>query len=138
MNVPRWISAWLPVLLLELLILFLSSRPGLTGHLPWRHLDKVAHFSEYAALGGLIFRALRLSGGRPRDSVLATWGLIAVLAMADEGLQSRIPGRVSSLADWLADVCGAGAGIWISALVGRRFGGHWEWRRHETDPSSSS
>jgi VanZ family protein len=111
---------------LELVILFLSSRPGLPVSLPGPHLDKLAHFVEYAALGALLFRALRLSGGRPRDAVLATWGLIAVLALGDEGLQGRVPGRDSSLADWLADVCGAGAGIWASALIGRRFGRQWE------------
>ena len=128
MSVLRWASAWLPVLVLELVILFLSSRPGLSVPLPGPHLDKLAHFMEYAALGALLFRAFRLSGGQPRDAVLATWGLIAVLALGDEGLQGRVPGRDSSLADWLADICGGGAGIWVSALVGRRFGRHWAWR----------
>lgn len=133
MRLPRWVSAWLPVLLLELVILFLSSRPRLTGALPLPYLDKGAHFLEYAALGALLFRALRLSGGRPLQSALATWGLIAMLGLADEGLQSRIPGRHSSIEDWLADVCGGGAGIWLSALVGRRFG-RWEWKSSESEP----
>lgn len=121
-------SAWLPVLLLELVILFLSSQPRLGGPLPLPYLDKVAHFLEYAALGGLLFRALRLSGGRPMQSALATWGLIWMLGLGDEGLQSRIPERHSAIEDWLADICGGGAGIWISALVGRRFGRRWEWQ----------
>ena len=133
MRLPRWVSAWLPVLLLERVILVLSSRPRLTGALPLPYLDKGAHFLEYAALGALLFRALRLSGGRPLQSALATWGLIAMLGLADEGLQSRIPGRHSSIEDWLADVCGGGAGIWLSALVGRRFG-RWEWKSSESEP----
>jgi VanZ family protein len=112
-------------------ILFLSSRPRLTGALPLPYLDKGAHLIEYAALGALLFRALRLSGGRPMQSALATWGMIAMLGLADEGLQSRIPGRHSSIEDWLADVCGGAVGIWLSALVGRRFG-RWEWKPSES------
>ncbi len=114
--IGRFLRAWLPVLLFEATVLFLSSRPG--GGLPALdipHLDKVAHFGEYAALGWLLYRALRMSGGRRAEAAWGTIGMIALLGLGDETLQSRIPGRTSSVGDWLADVCGGSFGTFVGA-----------------------
>lgn len=112
-RLVRAVSAWLPVIGLECLVLFLSTRPHLAvpGSIP--HLDKAAHFAEYALLGGLLQRALSLSGvGRNR-----AWALVGLLAAGlsagDEWVQSHVPGRDSSPLDWLADCIGAGAGAWL-------------------------
>jgi VanZ family protein len=114
------------VLGLELLVLFVSSRPHLslgTAGLP--HLDKVAHFVEYAALGALLYRALRLSGGRRVEALLGTAALAALLALGDEIFQRRVPGRESSLLDWTADELGAIAGAWTVGRAERRWPGRF-------------
>jgi VanZ family protein len=108
---PRLLlAAWIPVVLLEAVVLFLSSRPNL--HLPHAipNLDKGAHFLEYAALGGLLYRALRLQGAGRGRSVLASLLLAGGLGAADENFQRLIPGRTCSLSDWTADFLGALAG----------------------------
>lgn len=112
----RALSAWLPVILLEAGVLFLSSRPGLAVPAPFPHLDKAAHLFEYALLGGLIHRGWRVSG-RPRGW---TWGvsiaLLALLAAGDERMQAWVPGRDSSPADWVADLMGGIVGNWVASL----------------------
>jgi VanZ family protein len=69
--------------------------------------DKAVHFVEYAILGFLLFRAL-LSSGR----VSARWsGVLAIccaiaLGGIDELYQS-LPGRNTSVYDWISDSLGA-------------------------------
>ena len=93
--------------------------------LPLPHLDKVAHFMEYAALGIFLYRALRLSGGHRREAALVTLALVAGLGFGDEKLQSRVPGRDSSGLDWVADMVGGIAGIALGSLVDGRGVGRW-------------
>lgn len=116
----RYLSAWLPVLFLEIVIVILSSRPNLSVPQTVPHLDKVMHFMEYAALGALLFRALYLSGGRAREAVIGALALAALLGLVDEKLQSHVPGRDSSIADWFADLAGATSGIWAGILAVRK------------------
>ena len=100
-------------------MLYLSTRPGL--HLPGRfpHLDKLAHFSEYALSGWLLFRALNRSGVRRLTGWLGAVAAVAALSAGDEWLQSHVPGRDSSPIDWLADLLGGMIG---ATLPGWRFG----------------
>lgn len=116
----RFFYAWLPVILLEATVVFFSSRPGSSIHLPFARVDKVLHFGEYAALGFVIYRALRMSGGHQREAVLGACALVAVLGLGDEAFQSRIPGRDSSIHDWFADLLGAMAGVWAGVRMERR------------------
>jgi len=102
----RLLHAWLPVLLLELLIIVVSSQSDV-GVTTRHHLDKVAHIGEYAALSALLYRALRLTGGGRRESLTGAILLVGFLGGADEIYQSTVPGRDSSRSDWLADCCGA-------------------------------
>jgi VanZ family protein len=122
----RWLSAWLPVLLLEALVLFLSSRSHLPLPATIPYLDKVAHFSEYALLGWLLRRALAMTlpGGRG-----ATGGAIVLLAFlggGDELFQGTVGGRDSSLWDWLGDLLGGTTGSILARVV--------EWRRAGAAP----
>jgi VanZ family protein len=106
------LSAWLPVILFQIAIFAVSSRPNLDVAIPIRHLDKVAHLLEYAVLGGLLYRAMRLSRAR-RWVAFATAVLgAALMGGFDEGLQSLVPGRDCSLTDWFADCTGG----WLGAL----------------------
>lgn len=116
-----WVSAWLPVLLFEALVLYVSSRPNLQLPSGVPYLDKAAHFGEYAALGGLLYRALRLSGGLTRESALSAILAVALLGAGDEIFQRQIPGRFSSAFDWLADFTG---GL-VGALVARGIERWW-------------
>jgi VanZ family protein len=111
----------------EILVLFLSSRRDL--HLPALipHLDKLAHFVEYAGVGGVIYRALRLSGGGSTSSVGRTLLLVIGLGWGDEWFQSHIPGRDSGWPDWVADIlggaCGACVARWLEGRLPARIWG---------------
>jgi VanZ family protein len=82
---------------------------------------KVAHFSEYAILAALWFRALVRGPGSSRRS--AAWIAFAISlgwALLDEAHQSLVPSRTGSVADVAIDGSGA-----MAALVVVRLG----WRR---------
>ena len=115
----RLLQAWLPVILLEAIVVFLSSRPGGSIQLPFARVDKVLHFVEYAALGFVLYRAIRMSGGRPGAAAVGTWVLVALLGFGDEALQSQIPGRDASIHDWFADLLGGAAGVWAGRCAER-------------------
>lgn len=116
----RFFSAWLPVLLLEALVLFLSSRSGLAlpGTIP--NLDKAAHFGEYALLGCLLRRALAISYPGWRGMTALTIVAVAILGAGDELFQGTVPGRDSSPHDWLADLFGGAIGVMAARLWDRR------------------
>ena len=99
---------WLPVLLYITVILTLSAQPNLHPPLEWRHSDKVYHLAEYGLFGVLLSRAFHGSLG-PRRAVLAA-ALVLLFGMCmgagDEYFQSFIPGRESSVYDWMADATG--------------------------------
>ena len=123
----RWLSAWLPVFLLEALVLFLSSRSYLPLPKTVPYLDKAAHFAEYALLGWLLRRAFVLTLRPGRAAAVAAVGLAAILGAGDELFQSTVPGRNSSGWDWLVDVLGATAGVAVAAL----------WYRHRFPAAST-
>jgi VanZ family protein len=99
---------WLPVLLYVGVIFTLSSRPNLKAPLPFENGDKVCHMLEYGGLGILMARALRASGriSGPLGAALVVVAVGAAIAAADENFQRLIPGRDSSVYDWMADVTG--------------------------------
>jgi VanZ family protein len=70
---------------------------------------KSAHFTEYAILSALWFRALRVHLTSLWQVRWALIGLIVSLsvAIADEVHQSFVPSRTSSARDVLLDFCGA-------------------------------
>jgi len=65
------------------------------------HWDKLAHFALFALLGALFMLAANLE--RPRLALV----VVALVAIADELAQTRLPGRQADLADLAADVAGA-------------------------------
>lgn len=69
--------------------------------------DKVIHFVEYAILGFLLFRAL-FSSGRASARWSAVLALCCAVALGgiDELYQS-LPGRNTSVYDWISDSLGA-------------------------------
>ncbi len=101
-----------PAVAYGLLILALSSIPGESmPPLSWLSLNKLIHVGEYAIFAIIL---VRVFSGQYRGLLKA--GLAALLVATlygafDESYQMLIPGRDSSLWDWLADLLGAVIGI---------------------------
>jgi VanZ family protein len=110
-----FVRYWLPVLGYVSVIFVLSAQPGLQSPLRFQNGDKVMHLLEYGGLGLLFARAVLASfPARP-------WVFVSLLALftglgigaGDEYFQSYIPGRESSVFDWLAD----GTGLTLAQLA---------------------
>ena len=99
---------WLPVVVYLAVVQVLGAQPNLTVPMLFPNVDKVVHLLEYGGLGVLLARALRASLGAPapiRTALLAV-GMGLCMGVADEVIQSFVPGRMSSANDLLADFTG--------------------------------
>jgi VanZ family protein len=96
---------WAAALLYAALILGLSSIQKLPGT---PTPDKINHFVEYFLFAFLLWRAL--TGGRIAGFSWSRVGIVILVCgtfgLLDEYYQSFIPGRVSSILDWYADIAG--------------------------------
>jgi len=83
---------------------------------------KTAHFTEYAILAGLAFRAARNSGSSllKRHYAIAAVVLVAAVACLDEFNQSFEPSRTSSVWDSALDVFGGIVAVAVCWLWFRR------------------
>jgi VanZ family protein len=100
---------WMPAAAYVALIYTLSSQPNLRPPLEFSFGDKLAHVFEYMVLGLLLARALRatLKLRYALRAALLAIGIAAAVGLADEVLQSFVPGRDASGFDWMADLTGA-------------------------------
>ncbi|MGH7254156.1 MAG: VanZ family protein [Nitrospirales bacterium] len=118
---PRKLLAyWLPLLSYAGLIFYFSSLPlkELEPLLPpvLEELgDKVAHGMEYAVLGVLWYRALRLAGGPWAAARALPLAIIfsAGYGLSDEFHQAFVPTREMDWFDVAADIVGASLGAWL-------------------------
>ena len=105
----RLVTVWLPVLVWAAVIFTLSSIPSLsTGLGTWDTiLRKGAHLTEYAILGGLLYRALG------REPLALAVGI--AYAATDELHQYFVRGRHASPVDVAIDAVGVAVGmlIWL-------------------------
>jgi len=105
----------LSVALCLMAFLFMAELQGWTAYRvapPW---DKLIHASVYGFLSGLL--------GWGMVTYHRFWRLLvlmAILGMAHEWFQSYLPGRMSSVWDWLADVCGSSMVLFLLALSKRK------------------
>ncbi len=84
-------------------------------------IRKAAHVVEYAVLGALSYRALRLSSGLGRAGLLlVSSALLLAFAGADEARQALSPLRSGRLQDVALDLAGGLAGIALVACLGGR------------------
>lgn|SRR5689334_11782072 len=115
---------WLPVVVYVAAIFAVSSIANLTPPVKWSNADKLAHLSEYTALGFLLARAY--DGTGVMSSRLANVLLAVITGFVtgtlDELWQIHVPGRVSSHLDFLADCSGIVIGQFLYALWARRPG----------------
>jgi VanZ family protein len=100
---------WFHVAAYVALVFAVSAQPHL--HVPgtWEYRDKVVHILEYGVLGWLVYRAAVGSwpaAGFARRALLTIVAVSAVGA-CDEKFQEGVPGRDSSVYDWIADTAGA-------------------------------
>ncbi|HMQ04934.1 MAG TPA: VanZ family protein [Pyrinomonadaceae bacterium] len=84
-------------------------------------IRKSAHFFEYALLGLLSVRCLRLLNDVPRVGLVFLFAILlsGLVAAVDEGMQSFDPRRTGSAADLLIDLVGAVFGAFIGLLIYR-------------------
>jgi VanZ family protein len=99
-------------------ILSVSSVPGPTlDKVGFSVQDGLAHGLEYAVLGFLTYRRQRLQcRSRVWVALLVASALGALIGAIDETYQLLVPGRISSVADWIADVLGATGGGIVASI----------------------
>lgn len=80
-------------------------------------IRKLAHFSEYACMGVLLYGIWRpwMEKGRKLYLLITLW--VFVSAGADEFHQLFIPGRYGCFADVLLDTCGGVFGLLVCILI---------------------
>ncbi len=122
LRLLRWVAvvAWAGV------IFAASSLPG--SQVPGR-FGTLAHFVEYAVLGGLLYFALLPGSSRTRAAVLAVI-IASAYGVTDELHQHFTPGRVPDVADWLMDTAGAATGTAVAAWAQRAISTRRSPRRH--------
>jgi VanZ family protein len=105
----RLLTVWLPVLVWAAVIFAFSSIPSLSSGLgTWDTiLRKGAHVTEYAVLGGLLYRALG------REPLALAAGI--AYAATDELHQHFVRGRHASPVDVAIDAVGVAVGmlLWL-------------------------
>jgi len=105
----RLLTVWLPVVIWVAVIFTFSSIPSLsTGLGTWDTiLRKGAHLTEYAVLGGLLYRALG------REPLALAMGI--AYAATDELHQYFVRGRHASPVDVAIDAVGVAVGmlVWL-------------------------
>ena len=108
---------WLPVIMYCLFIFVLSSLPYPEKLPKYPHIDKLAHFIEYAALGALFFRAFKTLQWLGKKHMLIFTSIAAsiVYGLSDELHQYFIPYRNASLLDIAADSAGSIFGVVFAA-----------------------
>ncbi len=90
----------------------------------WEHpIRKLAHFSEYAVMGILVYAMWRpwRERGRKFYGFVILWVFIS--AALDEGHQLFVAGRYGSFLDVLLDTSGGCFGVFLSVLAEKIFGG---------------
>ncbi len=107
MSVPLREGLWLAGAFAWLLALCIACLMplGLAGDDQLHLLDKLAHLLMFAAGG--FWLGLRLPA-------LATGIALVALGVLIEWLQSLTPYRSAEFLDWVADVLGAGLGLWLA------------------------
>lgn len=85
-------------------------------------IRKLAHFSEYACMGILVYALWSQWMKRGKKLYLLVMIWVALSAAADEFHQLFVPGRDGNFADVCLDTCGGAAGMLFCLLVERIFG----------------
>lgn len=98
-------ARWTPPAIWVAVILVGTSWPGIDLGPASLDLDKIAHFTSYAILSGLVLRATRTP--LSWRTFLLVVAAISLFGAVDEWHQAFIPKRSMSFLDWVADTAGA-------------------------------
>lgn len=82
-------------------------------------LRKLAHFTEYALMGSLVYVMWRPWKRRGKEFFLLVTLWVLLSAMGDEFHQTFVPGRDGNAYDVLLDTCGGMFGIWCCVILER-------------------
>ncbi|RLA16692.1 MAG: VanZ family protein [Gammaproteobacteria bacterium] len=88
-------------------IYWLSDQPSLPTPALFTHQDKLFHAGAYFIMAAFALRAFRHNISSLTLLVLTSLVFSSLYGLSDEWHQSFIPGRMSDVADWLADTVGA-------------------------------
>ena len=80
---------------------------------------KGAHFTEYAILAALLRSLAHAWLGRGRRAVAAMLLGVTLIPLADEFIQTFVPGRSGQFRDVLIDISGAVTGLIVATVVSR-------------------
>lgn len=107
-KATRTLAIWLPPLALMGLIFFLSATPSddVDRGLAYFLGRKLGHFTEYALLTALWWRALRTRVAG-RTAIVAAVAIAVIYAATDEIHQTSVEGRHGTPVDVLIDAAGA-------------------------------
>ncbi len=119
MRESRFVRWYLPPVVWGSLLLILTSLPKLTPpSLGVQLQDKIYHFAFYAVLGFLWVRAAT-EGKKARFCFALRSSLLfaSLFAALDELHQLLIPGRFADFADFIANVVGLIAGVFVFKIL---------------------
>ena len=87
-------------------IYWLSGQPTLPTPLLFPHQDKLFHAGAYFVMAGFALRAFRHRIASLPILLISSLIFCSLYGMSDEWHQSFVPGRMSDVADWVADTVG--------------------------------
>ncbi len=103
---------WLALLVLFFMLVVVGGAvPGQAHRLSAQFGDKLLHVLAYTGLTLLCFACV---SAPPLHRTAVTLGGVALLGLADEAIQSLLPYRNASLADWCFDI---GTATLVSLLL---------------------
>ena len=112
---------WLPLIIFCLAIFIQSSLPSYENLPEFKFSDKFLHFSAYAVLGILFFRAFQTLRIKTNTRLLVLLSVVSasLYGISDEIHQYFVPSREADILDVLANALGAACGvyfyhIWVS------------------------
>lgn len=110
---------WIPIFIYCLLIFVQSSYPSVETIPSFLFSDKLLHFSAYALLGILFFRAFETFPALNNHHLTVFLGIMCagLYGASDEIHQYFVPGRNADLMDLVADFAGSFAGVMIYRTI---------------------
>jgi VanZ family protein len=96
-----------------LFIYWLSDQPSVSVPSLFTLQDKILHTGAYFIMGVLAWRSFKHLCDRPIIIALLSIIFCSLYGLSDEWHQSFVEGRCSDIADWFADISGAGLAAFL-------------------------
>ena len=114
---------WFPIVIYCFLIFIQSSYPSPESVPDIPCFDKILHFSAYAILGALFFRAFKSLNRIDNIRILILLSILfsSLYGAGDELHQYFVPYRTADLMDALADIVGSLFGVYTYIFISSRF-----------------